>query len=462
MPKATKPSGRRRGTLFRKVLIANRGEIAVRIIRTCRELGIATVAVYSQADADSLHVRLADEKVCVGPPPTRESYLNTSNIVAAALMTECEAIHPGVAFLAESAHFAEACADCGLTFIGPPADIMEKMGNKAIARQTMAQAGVPVVPGSEGPVVSEQQALQFARQVGYPLVIKATMGGGGRGIRLVASEDALAEALRIAQSEAKAAFGDPSVYLERYIEDPRHIEFQVLGDQHGNVVHLGERDCSVQTQTHQKMVEEAPAHNLRADLRQRMGETVLEAAGAVGYQNAGTIEFLLDREGNFWFIEMNTRLQVEHTVTECITGLDLVEQQIRVAAGEPLAFKQEEVKIANAAVECRIDARDANNGFTPMSGEVTQFVAPGGIGVRVDTHLYPGYCIPSAYDPLLAKVITLAPTREQALRRMDRALGEMVIEGPPTTLQFQRAVVNNEYFRKGEVSTSFLRRRMGV
>ncbi len=431
-------------------------------MRTCRELGIATVAVYSQPDADSLHVMLADEKVCIGPAATRESYLNVSNIIAAALMTECDAVHPGVAFLAESPHFGEACADCGLTFIGPPAPIMEKMGNKAVARQTMAQAGVPPVPGTEGPLLSEQQALQFGRQVGYPLLIKATMGGGGRGIRLVLGEDELAECLRLAQSEAKAAFGDPSVYLEKYVEDARHIEFQVLADQHGSVIHLGERDCSVQTQAHQKMIEESPAANLPAGVREKMSDMVVAAVKTVGYQNAGTMEFLLDKQGNFWFLEMNARLQVEHTVTECVTGLDLVEQQIRVAAGEPLPFRQEDVKISGAALECRIDARDANNGFTPMSGQITRFLPPGGVGVRVDTHLYTGYQVPSAYDPLLVKVVTQAPTREKALRRMERALGETVIEGIPTTLQFQRAVINNEYFRNGDATTTFLRRRMGV
>jgi len=462
LARTSKPTRRARERLFRKILIANRGEIAVRILRTCRELGIATVAVYSQADADSLHVRLADEKVCIGPPPSRESYLNVSNLMAAALMTECEAIHPGVAFLSESPHFAEACADCGLTFIGPPAHLMEQMGNKALARRTMAQAGLPVVPGTEGSVVNEQQALQFGRQAGYPLLIKATMGGGGRGIRLVASEEALAESLRVAQSEAKGAFGDGSVYLEKYIEDARHIEFQVLADAHGHLVHLGERDCSVQTQNHQKMIEEAPAPNLPLAVRDKMGEMLLGALAKVGYRNMGTVEFLVDKEFNFWFVEMNTRLQVEHTITECVTGLDLVEQQIRVAAGEPLAFTQDDIKINTVALECRIDARDTNNGFTPMSGEITQFVPPGGIGVRVDTHLYTGYHVPSAYDPLLAKVIAHAPTREQALRRMDRALAEMIVEGVTTTLHFQRAVVNNEYFRKGDLSTSFLRRRMGV
>lgn len=448
--------------MFRKVLIANRGEIAVRVIRACHDLGIQTAAVYSEADADSLHVRLADEKVCIGPPPTKDSYLNISNIISAALITECDAIHPGVGMLAENAHFAEACQQCDIKFIGPRAPVIEALGNKARARQIMAKAGIPVIPGSDGVVESQQSALRLAQEKGYPVIIKAAAGGGGRGIRVVHNEGAMDEAIRVAQGEAKAAFGDASVYLEKYLDEPRHVEFQVLADEHGNTVNLGERDCSLQYRWHQKILEESPSPALSPSLRRHMGEAAVRAAKAANYQNCGTVEFLVDKDDHFYFMEMNTRLQVEHPVTEAVTGLDLVAEQIRVAQGAKLSFQQRDVHNEGWAIECRIDARDPENNLLPCSGTVTELVLPGGPGVRVDTHLYAHYQVSNHYDPLLAKVIVHAGDREAAIRRMERALSELRVEGVCTTRSLHETILQNAFFRQGKIHTNFLRRRMGL
>ena len=446
--------------MFKKVLIANRGEIAVRVIRACRELGIATVAVYSQADADCLHTRLADEAVCVGPPPTRESYTNVGNIVSATMITGAEAVHPGYGFLAENADFAEACEACGLTFIGPLPHAIQQMGDKATARALARQNGVPIVPGSGDVLQGEADAYKAAEIVGYPLIIKATAGGGGKGMRVVRAEEELLSSVKLAQTEAAAAFGNPDVYVERYIEEPRHVEIQILGDAHGNVIHLGERDCSVQTPRHQKMVEEAPSVALTPELRQAMGDAAVRAAQAVNYRGAGTVEFLLDGD-QFYFMEMNTRIQVEHPVTEMVTGVDLVREQLRVAAGERLSLTQEDVELTGHAIEVRITAEDATNGrFTPSAGKITELILPGGFGVRVDTHVYAGYTVPPYYDSLLAKIIVWGEDRTQAIDRMSRCLAETRVEGIQTTLPFYRELFKNEYFRRGDVATNFIQRRM--
>lgn len=445
--------------MFRKVLIANRGEIAVRVIRACRELGIATVAVYSQADQDCLHAQLADEAVCVGPPPTRESYTNVANILSAALITGAEAIHPGYGFLSENASFAEACEACGLVFIGPLPEAILKMGDKATARAIMREHGVPVVPGSGDVIQSEQDAYRAAEIVGYPLMVKATAGGGGKGMRIVHGEPDLLSSIKTAQTEAAAAFGNPGVYLERYIQEPRHVEIQVMADHHGRVVHLGERDCSIQTMRHQKMVEESPCTALSPELRTAMGDAAVRAAAAVGYRGAGTIEFLLDGD-QFYFMEMNTRIQVEHPVTEMVTGVDLVKEQLRVASGERLSFTQEDVQIKGHAIEVRLTAEDPDRNFAPSAGKITHLVLPGGFGVRVDTHIYAGYTIPPYYDSLMAKLIAWAPTRAEAMDRMARCLAETRVEGVQTTLPFYRRLFQNEFYRRGEVATNFVRRRM--
>jgi acetyl-CoA carboxylase biotin carboxylase subunit len=445
--------------MFKKVLIANRGEIAVRVIRACRELGIATVAVYSQADQECLHTQIADEAVCVGPPPTRESYTNVANIISAALITGAEAIHPGYGFLSENASFAEACEACGLQFIGPHPDAIERMGDKATARALMRESGVPVVPGSGDVIQSEQDAFRAAEAVGYPLMVKATAGGGGKGMRVVHAEPELLSSLKMAQTEAAAAFGNPGVYLERYIPEPRHVEIQVMADHHGQVVHLGERDCSIQTMRHQKMVEESPCTALSPELRAAMGEAAVRAAQAVSYRGAGTIEFLLDGD-QFYFMEMNTRIQVEHPVTELVTGIDLVKEQIRVAAGEPLSFSQDDVKIQGHAIEVRLTAEDPERNFAPSAGKITQLMLPGGFGVRVDTHIYGGYTVPPYYDSLLAKLLVYGKTRQEAIDRMARCLEETRIEGIQTTLPFYRRLMQNEYYRRGELATNFVRRRM--
>ena len=448
--------------MFKKILIANRGEIAVRVIRTCRELHIPTVAVYSGADRDCLHVRLADEAVCIGPPPNKDSYLNIPNIMQAALNTGADAIHPGYGNLSEVAAFAENCEICNIKFIGPSAQTIRRMQDKAAARRTMREAGVPVIPGSDSTVQGEPEALTTAARLGYPLLIKAAMGGGGRGIRVAHSEDQLLRNLKLAQSEAQAAFGRGDVYLEKYLEEPRHVEFQVLADGHGNIIHLGERDCSIQTGKHQKLLEESPCFGLGRRLRNHMAEAAIRAAKAVNYVNAGTVEFMVDGTGRFHFLEMNTRIQVEHPVTEMVTGLDLVREQIRIAYGQKLGRSQRDVGFRGHAIECRVTAEDYTNGFLASSGTVNSLLLPGGPGVRVDTHLYPGYTVPPFYDALLAKLIVWAPTRPEAIAKAARALQEFELDGLKTTIPFHQQVLANAYFRRGEIATNFVRRRMGV
>ncbi|WP_406676338.1 acetyl-CoA carboxylase biotin carboxylase subunit [Moorella sp. ACPs] len=445
--------------MFRRVLIANRGEIAVRIIRACREMDIETVAVYSEADRGALHTRLADKAVCIGPAPANRSYLHIPSIIAAAQMSGADAIHPGYGFLAENPYFAEMCATAGITFIGPSPRSMQLMGAKATARATMIAAGVPVVPGSEGVVKDLDAALAIAKEIGYPVLIKASAGGGGRGMRVAQGPRELRQAIQTAQREAEAAFGDSQVYLEKYIEEPRHIEFQILGDTEGNLIHLGERDCSLQRRN-QKILEEAPSVALTPELRREMGEVALKAARAVDYYSTGTVEFLLDKHGRYYFIEMNTRIQVEHPVTEAVTGIDLVQEQIRIAAGEPLSIRQEDVQIRGHAIECRINAEDPNHNFRPAPGRIERYHVPGGFGVRVDSAVYSGYLIPPFYDSLIAKVIAWAPDREAAINRMAGALKEMVIEGVPTTIPFHQQILANAFFRRGEIYTNFIQRRL--
>jgi acetyl-CoA carboxylase biotin carboxylase subunit len=442
--------------MFEKILIANRGEIALRVIRACRELGVGTVAVYSEADRDSLHVRFSDEDICIGPPPSRESYLNVPRIIAAAEVAGADAIHPGYGFLAENAEFAEVCERSGFTFIGPTADQIRKMGHKAEARRTMAAAGVPVVPGTDGTVDDPDEAAREARRIGFPIMIKAAAGGGGKGMRVARDMDEFTAAFTMARNEAQAAFDDSSVYLERFVEEPRHVEIQVLGDTRGQVVHLGERDCSVQRR-HQKLIEESPSPAVTPELRGRMCEAALAGARAIGYRNAGTVELLLGSDGSFYFMEMNTRIQVEHPVTECVTSTDLVKEQIRVAAGEPLSVS-ESPELRGHAIECRINAEDPEHGFRPGPGVITAFHAPGGPGVRVDTHVYAGYRVPPFYDSLLGKLIVYGNTREEALSRADHALEEFVIEGVPTTISFLRTVLGHPDFVAGKVDTGFVAR----
>jgi len=444
--------------VFSKLLIANRGEIAVRIIRACRELGVRTVAVFSQADADSLHVQLADEAVCIGPPQAIQSYLKVAAIISAAEITGAEAIHPGYGFLAENPRFAEVCEGCGIRFIGPPAASIQMMGDKAAARRMAAAHGVPVLPGSQHPVRDLEEAKRLAREIGYPLIIKASAGGGGKGMRVVAAPEGLESALATAAAEAAAAFGDAAVYLERYLPDPRHVEIQILMDAHGQGVHLGERDCSIQRR-HQKLLEEAPSPALTDALRQAMGRAALSVAEAAGYRNAGTVEFLLDERGNFFFMEMNTRIQVEHPVTEMVTGLDLVKAQVRIAAGEPLPVAQTDVRLEGHSLECRINAEDPDR-FLPSPGKLTNFRAPGGPGVRVDSHAYVGYVVPPYYDSLLGKVIVHGHDREEAILRMQRALDETLIQGVQTTIPFHQKVLRNPDFLAGRTSTRFLERLM--
>jgi len=447
--------------VFKKILVANRGEIAIRIIRACREMNIGTVAIYSQADESCLHVRLADEAVCVGPAPARESYNHVANVISAAIITGCDALHPGYGFLAENASFAEACEMCGIKFIGPQPAVIEKMGDKAEAREAMQAAGVPIVPGTQGVLQNDGDALKAAEEIGFPLIVKAAAGGGGKGMRVVHTEEDLLAAVKVAQTEAAAAFGSPEVYLEKYIEEPRHIEFQILADEHGHVIHLGERDCSIQKR-HQKLLEEAPSSVLTRSTRARMGELAVQAARAVGYSNAGTIEFLVDKQNNFYFMEMNTRIQVEHPVTEMVTSIDLVKQQILIAAGEPLRLQQEDVVLRGHAIECRVTAEDADRKFAPCAGPIENVMLPGGFGVRVDTHLYSGYHVPSYYDSLLAKLVVWGEDRREAIAKMSRALDEFKVEGIRTTIPFHERIMHNAWFRRGEVYTNFVRRRMAV
>ena len=442
--------------MFSKVLIANRGEIAVRIIRACRELGVRTVAVYSQADADALHVELADEAICIGPPPAAQSYLKLDRIISAAEITDAEAIHPGYGFLAENPHFAEVCEQCGIAFIGPPAASIRLMGDKAAARRTAEAEGVPVLPGSSHPVLGLDEAQRVAREIGFPLIIKASAGGGGKGMRVVRAPDELESSLATAAAEAAAAFGDASVYLERLLPDPRHVEIQVLMDGEGNGVHLGERDCSIQRR-HQKLLEEAPSPALTEAKRRAMGQAALRIAKAAGYRNAGTVEFLLDPRGDFYFLEMNTRIQVEHPVTEMVTGLDLVKAQLRIAAGEPLGLTQADVRISGHSVECRINAEDPER-FLPAPGLVASLRLPGGPGVRVDTHAYAGYRVPPYYDSLLAKVVVHGRTRDEAVACMRRALGEMRVDGVKTTIPVHQRILQHPDFFAGRTSTQFLAR----
>jgi acetyl-CoA carboxylase biotin carboxylase subunit len=439
--------------VFKKVLIANRGEIALRIIRVCKQFGIKTVAVYSQADRDSLHVRFADEAVCIGPPPSRESYLKIPRIIAAAEITNADAIHPGYGFLAENASFAEICTTSGMKFIGPSPEMISAMGDKALAKETMRKAGVPVVPGSEGVVRHLEEALEIAKSIGFPVIIKAVAGGGGRGMRIVREESEMENQLKTAQHEAEQGFSNPDVYIEKFLEQPRHIEIQVFGDQHGNVIHFGERDCSVQRR-HQKLVEESPSPIVDDALRKEMGDAAVKGCKAVNYENAGTIEFLVDKNKKFYFMEMNTRIQVEHPVTEQVTGHDLVKLQLQVAAGERLPKKK--IQSRGHAIECRINAEDPANNFRPSPGTITDFHMPGGFGVRVDTHMYTGYTVPPYYDSLIAKLIVFAQSREGAISKMASALDEFVVQGVKTTIPFHSQVMQDEEFRSGKFDTSFL------
>ena len=443
--------------LFNKILIANRGEIALRIIRACRELGIKTVAVYSIADADSLPVREADEAVCIGPAQASASYLMIDRILSVAAICDVDAIHPGYGFLAENAYFAEACRSHNIAFIGPTAEAMRSLGDKAVARETMVKAGVPVTPGSDGLIETEAEAIAMAKKLGYPVIVKATAGGGGRGMRIAHDEASLIQGFHAAHTEAENAFGDGSLYMEKYIINPRHIEFQILADEHGNVVHLGERDCSVQRRN-QKLIEESPSPALSSELRARMGEAAVKAAKAAGYTNAGTIEFLLTGDNEFYFMEMNTRVQVEHPVTEELTGVDIVKEQIRIAAGEKLSMTQDDIKFNGHVIECRINAENPDTHFTPCPGEVKLLVPAGGIGVRVDTHVYSGYRIPPYYDSMIAKLIVKAQDREQAIIRCRRALDEFIVEGIKTTIPFSQKIVNNKDFVEGNYNTGFVER----
>ena len=441
--------------MFDKILIANRGEVAVRIIRACQELDIKTVAVYSEADEDALHVKIADETYCIGPPSSGDSYLDIPRLISVAEISNADAIHPGYGFLSENAHFAEVCEECGIKFIGPRAESIEKMGDKSVARDTMIAADVPVVPGTEGALEGAEEAKEIAADIGYPVIVKASFGGGGRGMRIANNEEEVVQAIQTAQSEAEAAFGNPEVYLEKYVEDPRHIEFQILADEHGNVVHLGERDCSIQRR-HQKMIEEAPSPAIDQELREEMGAAAIRAAEAVDYHNAGTIEMLLDKDDNFYFIEMNTRIQVEHPVTEWVTGIDIVKEQIRVAMGEELGYDQDDIEIEGAAIECRINAEDPDKDFRPSPGQVTNYLIPGGFGVRIDSAVYQDYVIPPFYDSMVAKLITWGRNREECRKRMLRSLNEFEIGGIKTTIPFHKKVLNNEYFISGDFDTSFI------
>ena len=438
-----------------KILIANRGEIALRILHSCEELGITTVAVHSTIDRQALHVQLADESVCIGPPPSSKSYLNIPNIISAALTRNATAIHPGYGFLAENARFAEICADHQITFIGPSPEAMRAMGDKSTAKKTMQKAGVPTVPGSPGLIESEQEALRIAAEIGYPVIIKATAGGGGRGMRLVREEGEFMRMFQAAQGEAEAAFGNGGVYLEKFIERPRHIEFQILADNYGHVIHLGERDCSIQRR-HQKLLEEAPSPFLNPKLRQKMGDAAIKAAKSINYTGAGTVEFLVDASGSFYFMEMNTRIQVEHPVTEMITGLDLITEQIRIAQGEKLSVTQSQVNLSGHAIECRINAEDPDQNFRPHPGKISGYLPPGGPGVRVDSHVYTDYEIPPYYDSLIGKLIVWAPNREMAIKRMKRALKECAITGIPTTIDFHRRILETPAFLAGDVYTNFI------
>ena len=441
--------------MFDKILVANRGEIAVRIIRACREMGIKTVAVYSEADRDALHTLLADEAICIGPAPSTQSYLNMERILTATVAMKADAFHPGFGFLSENARFAELCEKCNITFIGPSADIIHKMGNKSEARKTMMEAGVPVVPGTKEPVYTVERGLELAKEIGFPVMIKASSGGGGKGMRVSSSEEDFEMNFKTAQQESIKGFSDDTMYIEKYIEQPKHVEFQIMADKYGNVVHLGERDCSIQRR-HQKVLEESPCIAISEELREKMGETAVRAAKAVGYENAGTIEFLLDKHKNFYFMEMNTRIQVEHPVTEMVSGLDLIKEQILVAAGEPLSVTQDQIHLNGHAIECRINAENPKKNFMPCPGRISNIHLPGGNGVRVDTHIYNDYKVPANYDSMLLKLIVHGKDREEAIAKMRSALGELIIEGIDTNLDFQYEIINNPEFEAGNTDTDFI------
>jgi acetyl-CoA carboxylase, biotin carboxylase subunit len=441
--------------MIQKILIANRGEIALRIVRACRELGIKTLAVYSEADVQSLHVQLADEAICIGGPRSADSYLKADRIIAAAEIADVDAIHPGYGFLSENAQFAEQCESCNIKFIGPKSQSIKMMGDKAVAKDTVKKAGVPTVPGSDGPVDKESEAVKIARKIGYPVIIKAVAGGGGRGMRIAHNDISFAKEYHVARNEAEKAFGNGAVYIEKYIEKPRHIEFQVLADSHGKVIHLGERDCSIQRR-HQKLIEESPSPFLTPDLRKRMGKFAVKAAEAAAYENAGTIEFLVDAKGNFYFIEMNTRIQVEHPVTEECTGIDLIKQQILIANGEKLAFDQGDIKFEKHAIECRINAEDPARNFVPSPGTIGLYYSPGGHGVRVDSHAYSGYTIPPHYDSMIGKLICYGRDRQTAIQRTYRALNEYLIRGIKTTIPLHKAIMCDPTFIEGKATTAYM------
>ena len=449
--------------MFDKVLVANRGEIAIRIIRSLKEMGISSVAIYSEVDKDSLHVQLADQAYCVGPKKPAESYLNIPSIMSVAEVTGADAIHPGYGFLSENAHFAEVCEDSGVEFIGPTSEIISLMGDKTRARETMIEAGVPIVPGTENGLSDVDEALSVADEIGFPLIIKAAAGGGGKGMRIVHNKKDMEKSIQMAQSEAQSSFGDDRVYLEKYVEEPRHIEFQIMGDKKGNIIHLGERDCSIQRR-HQKVIEEAPSPALSSELREEMGQVAIEAARAVNYTSAGTVEFLLDKNNDYYFIEMNTRIQVEHPVTELVTGVDIVKEQINIAAGDELSLKQDELEIKGSALECRVNAEDPDNDFRPTPGRIDRYIVPGGPGVRIDAGVYQGDYITPYYDPMVAKLIVWGENREETIKRMERALAEYKVEGEAlvTNIPFHLKVLNNAFFRKGEFYTNFINRRIMV
>lgn len=441
--------------MIKKVLIANRGEIAVRIIRACREMGIETVAVYSEADKDALHTQLADEAICIGPAPSSESYLSMDRIISATIISGADAIHPGFGFLSENSRFAELCEQCNITFIGPDSKVIAKLGNKQEARNTMVAAGVPVIPGSKDPVYDAAAGAEIAEEIGYPVIVKAALGGGGKGMRVANTPEEFENSFRTAQKETQMAFGDNTMYIEHFVQHPRHIEFQILADEYGHVIHLGERDCSIQ-RNHQKMIEESPSVAISEDLRQRMGEAAVKAAKAAGYVNAGTIEFLLEKNGNFYFMEMNTRIQVEHPVTEWVTGIDLIKEQIRIASGKELSYRQEDVKLAGHAIECRINAENPEKGFRPSPGTITDMYLPGGKGIRIDSAIYSGYTIPPYYDSMIAKLIVWAKNRKEAIRKMQSALGEVIIEGIDTNVDYQYEILNDPDYIEGNIDIEFI------
>ena len=446
--------------MIKKVLIANRGEIAVRIIRACWEMGIETVAVYSEADREALHTQLADEAICIGPAPSSQSYLSMENIISATIVSGADAVHPGFGFLSENSRFAELCEQCHITFIGPPSHVIASLGNKQAAKNTMAAAGVPVIPGSEKAIYTAEAGFEEAEKIGYPVIIKAALGGGGKGMRTADSPDDFAESFHTAQKEAQMAFGDNTMYGEHFVRKPRHIEFQILADQKGNVIHLGERDCSVQ-RNHQKMIEESPCEIISDKLRKKMGEAAVKAAKACGYVNAGTIEFLLDRDGSFYFMEMNTRIQVEHPVTEWVTGVDLVKEQIRIASGQPLSYRQKDIHITGHAIECRINAENPEKGFRPSPGTITDMYFPGGKGIRIDSAVYSGYTVQPYYDSMIAKLIVWAKNRDEAIRKMQSALGEIIIEGIDTNVDYQYEILNHPDFLTGNTDVEFIERMEG-